>query len=74
MQLFLSQRTAAITPPVKRLKRFARVTLAEGAAQTLRFRLMKPDFSYIGADGKPVVEPSAFSIIVGGLHQDMTIR
>jgi len=74
VQLYLSQRTAAITPPVKRLKRFARVPLAEGASQTLRFRLMKPDFSYIGADGKPVIEPSAFSISVGKLHQEMTIR
>jgi beta-glucosidase len=74
VQLYLSQRTAAITPPVKRLKRFARVPLAEGASQTLRFRLMKPDFSYIGADGKPVIEPSAFSISVGKLHQEMTLR
>jgi beta-glucosidase len=74
VQLYLSDHYASLTPPVKRLKRFAKVTLAPGEAQTVRFRLTRGDFSFIGADHKPVVEPGAFSVLVGGLKQDLTLE
>ncbi|HYT66513.1 MAG TPA: glycoside hydrolase family 3 N-terminal domain-containing protein [Vicinamibacterales bacterium] len=74
VQLFVSRRTAPVTPPVKRLKRFARVTLRAGAAETVRFTLTQDDLSYIGAAGRPVVEPGMFTLSVAGLRSDVTIR
>jgi beta-glucosidase len=74
VELFVAQRTAAITPPVKRLKRFAKVTLREGASETVRFTLTRNDLSYIGAAGTPVVDAGTFTVLVGGLRQDVTIH
>jgi beta-glucosidase len=74
VELFLSQHTAAVTPPVKRLKRFAKVTLREGASETVRFTLTRDDLSYIGAAGKPVPGAGAYTVLVGGLKQDVTIH
>ena len=73
VQVYLSDHYASLTPPVKRLKRFAKVTLTAGEAHTVRFKLRRDDFAFIGADGKPVVEPGAFSILVGGLKHDLTL-
>jgi beta-glucosidase len=74
VQLFVSQRAASVTPAVKRLKRFAKLMLQPGEKREVRFQLGGDDFSFIGADGKRVVEPGAFSILVGGLRQDLTLR
>ncbi len=73
VQLYLSDRVASFTPPVRRLKRFVKVPLAPGERRTVRFTLTRNDFSFIGADGKPVVEPGAFGVSVGPLRGEVVI-
>src|SRR5262249_40776039 len=70
VEVFVAQRVASITPPVKRLRRFVKVELAPGASQQLRFTLTKNDLSYIGAAGKPVADPGIFTVMVGNQRQD----
>ena len=72
--LFVADRVASITPPVKRLRRFARVDLAPGEARTVSFHLSRDDLSFIGTDNKPVVEPGVFTLMVGGLSRDITVK
>ena len=74
VEVFVSQKAAPITPPVKRLRRFVKIPLAPGATQQLHFTLTKNDLSYIGAAGKPVTDPGVFTVMVGNLRQDVTIR
>jgi len=74
VQLFVAQRTSATPPPVMRLKRFQKVALEPGAHQDVRFRLTRDDFSSIGTDEKRRVEPGTFTIRVGGLTRDLTVR
>jgi beta-glucosidase len=74
VQLFVSQHAASITPAVKRLKRFARVTLQPGDSREMRFTLTRDDFSFVGADGRRVVEPGTFSVSVGGLMREVVIK
>lgn len=74
VQLFVADRVATITPPVKRLRRFVRVELQPGAARTLSFHLTRSDLSYIGADNRPTAEPGAFTLLVGGLTHDVTVK
>ncbi len=69
VQLYLSQRTASITPPIKRLKRFAKIALQPGDSHRLIFELGSDDLSFIGADKKRVTEPGTFDVRVGGLQQ-----
>jgi beta-glucosidase len=74
VQLYVSDHVASVTPPVKRLKRFEKISLAPGASRTLQFKLGRQDLSFIGADLKPTVEPGAFSALVGGLKADFAIK
>ncbi len=69
VQVYLSQRVASVTPPLKRLKRFAKVTLQPGENRNLSFALTADDLSFIGLENTRVVEPGTFDVLVGGLHQ-----
>jgi beta-glucosidase len=74
VQLFLSDIVASVTPPVKSLKRFSKVSLKSGEKQTVKFELSRDDFEFIGRDNKPVVEPGDFKVSVGGLTGTFAIQ
>ena len=69
VQLYLNERFASVTPPLKRLKRFAKVSLQPGESRKVSFELTSDDLSFIGADNKRVVEPGVFDVRIGGLQQ-----
>lgn len=69
VQVYLGQRVASVTPPLKRLKRFAKVTLQPGESRKLSFALTADDLSFIGLENTRVVEPGTLDVLVGGLHQ-----
>ncbi len=69
VQLYLNERVASVTPPLKRLKRFAKVLLQPGESRQVFFELTSDDLSFIGADNKRVVEPGVFDVRIGGLQQ-----
>jgi beta-glucosidase len=71
VQLYLSEKVASITPSIKRLKRFAKIALDPGESRRVSFELTSDDFSFIGPEGKPTVEPGAFEVSVGGLAQTL---
>jgi beta-glucosidase len=74
VQVYVSDLVASISPPGKRLRRFAKVDLQPGQSRTLTFKLGREDLSFIGTDNKPVAEPGEFDITVGGLTQRFTLR
>jgi beta-glucosidase len=74
VQLYLSQKSASVTPPVKRLKRFVKVGLAAGEKRAITFHLTRDDFTFIGRDGKRTAEPGRFTVLVGGLKQEIARR
>lgn len=69
VQLYLSKRFASVTPPLKRLKRFAKVSLQPGESRHLSFELTPEDLSFVGMENKRIVEPGTFDVRVGGLQQ-----
>jgi len=69
VQLYLNERVASVTPPLKRLKRFAKVSLQPGESRRISFELTTDDLSFIGADHKRTVEPGVFDVKIGGLKQ-----
>jgi len=72
--LYLRDEVATLSPAGKRVKRFAKISLDAGQTKTLTFRLNRDDFSFIGTDNKPVVEPGDFTVLVGGLSGKFTLR
>jgi beta-glucosidase len=65
---------ASITPPGKRVRRFAKIFLEPGQSRTLTFKLRMDDLSFIGANNKPVVEPGDFEVMVGNLKERFTLQ
>jgi beta-glucosidase len=74
VQVYLNDLVASLSPAGKRLKRFAKVYLEPGQSRTLTFKLNKDDFSFIGANNKPVVEPGDFEVLIGGLKDKFTLK
>jgi beta-glucosidase len=67
VQLYLSDLVASVTPVVRQLKGFQKVSLDPKQSQSVRFELKWDDLAFIGLDNKPVVEPGEFKIAVGDL-------
>ena len=65
--LYVRDVVASIAPPVRRLRRFEKVTLEPGASRTVNFSLAARELSFVGRDEKLVLEPGAFEAIVGPL-------
>ena len=74
VQLYVSDLVASISPPNRRLRRFAKIDLAPNQSRTVTFKLRREDLSFIGADSKPVVEPGEFEVKIAGLSQRFTLR
>jgi beta-glucosidase len=72
--LYLRDEVATLSPPGKRVKRFAKITLNAGESKTLTFKLNKDDFSFINADNKPMVEPGDFTVMVGNLKETFAVK
>lgn len=65
VQLYATDEFRTLTPPVKELKGFQRVTLEPGASQEVRFSLDREALSFIGPEMKRVFEPGWFRFGVG---------
>ena len=71
VQLYVHDREASVTRPVKELKEFARVTLAPGEAREVAFTLGPDAFALWNAEMQEVVEPGLFDIMVGPNSVDL---
>jgi beta-glucosidase len=72
--MFVRDVVASITPPGKRLKRFAKIYLEPGQSKTLTFRLNRADLSFIGVNNKPTVEPGDFEVMIGKMKEKFTLQ
>ncbi|HEU4796228.1 MAG TPA: fibronectin type III-like domain-contianing protein, partial [Pyrinomonadaceae bacterium] len=72
--VYVSDLAASISPPNRRLRRFAKVNLQPNQSRTLTFKLRREDLSFIGADNKSTVEPGDFEVRIGELTQRFTLR
>ena len=69
-QLYVNDVFSTLSTPSKTLRRFARVELGPGETRRLTFDLDDADLAYVGRDGRPVLEPGDFEVMVGGSSRD----
>ncbi|MHA6720308.1 beta-glucosidase BglX [Sphingomonas sp. RS6] len=62
VQLYVHDRTASVTRPVRELKAFRKLRLEPGASERVQFRLRRDQLEFIGIDDKPVAEPGLFDV------------
>jgi beta-glucosidase len=72
--LYLRDEVASMTPAAKRVRRFAKVSIAPGDNKTISFTLNRKDLQFINLDNKPTVEPGEFTIMVGDRSAKFTLK
>lgn len=70
--LFTRDHVASITPSVRRLRAFDKITLSPGQTQTVIFELSASDLAFIGRDNRSITEPGLFKIVIG--DQEANLR
>lgn len=65
VQFYIRDRFASIVRPVKELKGFQRIHLAKGESKTVTFDIDAATLSYYDNEGKAVLEPGDFDIMIG---------
>ena len=68
-QLYVRNLGASVEQPVRSLKGFQRVTLKPGESRQLRFELGFPELSFFNVHSRQVVEPTHYTVWVGGSSQ-----
>ena len=63
-QLYIRQRVASLTRPVRELKGFQALQLEPGESGTARFTLTRHDLAYVLPDLRTAAEPGVFDIVV----------
>lgn len=65
IQLYIRDYVANISRPLKELKGFQKVWFAPHQKKTIEFKINKDSLSYLDDQGKEVIEPGRFQIMVG---------
>lgn len=78
VQLYIGNRAASVTRPVRELKGFRKLPVPAGSSVEVEFRLSRADLMFIGQDLRPTVEPGQFDLwvapsAVGGLHSEFVL-
>ncbi len=79
VQLYIRDRVASVTRPVRELKAFRKLALAPGASETVTFKLKREQLLFIGRENKPTVEPGLFDLWIApsaqadGVHAQFTL-
>jgi beta-glucosidase len=74
VQLYLHERFAPISTPVKQLRGFARVALAPGEKKRVSFTLTPKDLMLLDRTMHWIVVPGTFDIMVGKSSADIELR
>ncbi len=71
VQLYLRDRVASVTRPVKALKGFRRIYLEPGETRTVEFELTPGELALLDAEMQWRVEPGLFDVMVGSSSEQL---
>jgi beta-glucosidase len=71
VQLYVRDLEASVTRPVKELRGFVRVTVDAGERRRVEFRLAAEQLAFTGLDGRLILEPGRFRVMVGTSSEDL---
>jgi len=74
VQLYVRDRHASVTVPVKELKGFEKISLAPGEKKTVEFRLTHDDLALYNRNMEFVTEPGIFEVMAGSSSADIRLK
>jgi len=69
--LYTRDHVASVTPSVRKLKAFQRISLKPGETKEVIFQLTKKDFEFVGTNGAWVFEAGTFDLIIGDQKEEI---
>ena len=72
--MYIRDRVSSVTRPVKELKGFRKVALRPGETSTVELPISFESLAFYDIDMQYVVEPGAFSIMVGTSSRDEDLQ
>lgn len=72
--LYVRDDVATLSPPGKRVRRFAKMYLEAGQQQAVSFTLNRNDLGYFDTDNQFKTEPGDFTVMVGELSGKFTLK
>jgi beta-glucosidase len=73
VQLFISDLIASLTPDVKRLRGFEKLSLNPGESKTVSFKVPMKDLAFVGTDNQKHLEAGDFKIQIADLTTNFTV-
>ena len=75
VQLYIKDTESSIIQPIKKLRKFRRISLNKGETKTVTFKLTKEDFSFWSSTQKDwFIENGTFEILVGASSRDIKLK
>lgn len=74
VQLYTHDLVRSITPPVKELKGFQKISLKKGESKTVNFELSIEDLKFYNASLEFVAEPGKFEVFIGKNASDDNLK
>jgi beta-glucosidase len=71
VQLYIQDKVASVTRPVKELKAFQKISLAPGEKKAVNFVITTQQLAFYNLEMKWGVEPGTFAVFVGGNSRDV---
>ncbi len=72
--LYSSDLYASLTPDMKRLRRFSKISLEPGETKTVSFEISDKDLAFVNQHNAWITEPGEFEISTGGLKTSVTYK
>lgn len=66
VQLYIRDRVASVSRPVRELKGFRKIAVSPGQSAEISFALTDRELGFYNGDGEFIVEPGVFDVFVGG--------
>ncbi|MDA0973458.1 MAG: glycoside hydrolase family 3 C-terminal domain-containing protein [Bacteroidetes bacterium] len=74
IMLFVNDRVASITPSVRKLRAFDRVSIPKGAAKEVSLTISSDDLKFVGQDLTWIAEEGWFEVEVGGMKTELYLK
>lgn len=71
VQLYIHDKVASVTQPLKKLKAFQKISLQPGETKEVKFVISNEELRFYNSNLEWVYEPGEFSVMVGGNSQDV---
>jgi len=74
VELYTRDIYASITPSMRRLKAFQKISLNPGESKTVTFAIDKNDLAFVNAQLKTITEPGEFEVMIGDKKAKFTYK